>query len=190
MSIAYHLEKQDYSPKYKKKKTWWILVLYRLLQHNFSVQLLIKQQNIPGFCCTNTDNITQHRERSRTWGRPHVCSLDILFWKSPWNFSFFYFNPGNSIQNKAPLWKFHKFLLDLGNSKIDQKSKDPWLKFHFSWLLLWKFHVISLIDLEFMKFSYPQLRPLFSFFWNSALCLFLPSVALFCYFGIVYLILS
>ena len=46
---------------------------------------------------------------------------DILFWKITWNFSFFYFTPGNSRQNKAHPWKFHKFLLD----SLDWKFQGP-----------------------------------------------------------------
>ena len=33
--------------------------------------------------------------------KPNGGVEDILFWKTPWNFSFFYFIPINSRQNKA-----------------------------------------------------------------------------------------
>ena len=58
---------------------------------------------------------------------------DILFWKTHWNFSFLYFNTGNSRQNKAkPLDIPQNCVRFLENSKA--KDKDPW-KFHiiFSW---------------------------------------------------------
>ena len=54
----------------------------------------------------------------------------------PWKFSFFYFTPGNSKQNKAqPLDIPQDCVRSLGNSKA--KNKDCW-KFHiiFSWLRL------------------------------------------------------
>ena len=61
---------------------------------------------------------------------------DILLRKLLWDFSFFYFTPGNSRQNKAqPLDIPQNCVRSLGNSKA--KNKDPW-KFHiiFSWLPL------------------------------------------------------
>ena len=66
-----------------------------------------------------------------------LCCLgveDILFWKPPWNFSVFYFTPGNSSQNKSQTLDIpQNFVRSLGNSKT--KNKNPW-KFCiiFSWL--------------------------------------------------------
>ena len=58
---------------------------------------------------------------------------DTLFWKPPWNFSFFYFTPGNSTQNKAqPLDIPQNCVRTLRNCKT--KNKDPWnLHIIFSW---------------------------------------------------------
>ena len=78
---------------------------------------------------------------------------DIIFFKKPWNFLFFYFTPGNSRQNKAP-WKFHIIFLTLGNL------------WHFVFIYLLEIpHAISLIPL---KIPYPpQPSPLcLFFFWN------------------------
>ena len=75
---------------------------------------------------------------------PHIyinmrqCCVHILFWKPPWNFSFFYFTPGNSRQNKAqPLDIPQNCVRSLGNSKA--KNKDPWVRltFHITFILLW-----------------------------------------------------
>ena len=95
---------------------------------------------------------------------------DILFWKPPWNFSFFYFTPGNPRQSKTQPLDIPKHCVRfLGNSKA--KNKDPW-KFQIFFLVTlgsftsflitpWKFHMlISLIPLEI---PYPQ-PPLFAFF--------------------------
>ena len=55
------------------------------------------------------------------------------FFDPPWKFSFFYFTPGNSKQNKAQPLDIPQNCV--GNSKA--KNKDSW-KFHFmfSWLRL------------------------------------------------------
>ena len=63
---------------------------------------------------------------------PNERVEDTLFWNT-WNFSFSYFTPGNSRQNKAqPLDISQNCVRSLGNSRA--KSKDPW-KFHiiYSW---------------------------------------------------------
>ena len=53
---------------------------------------------------------------------------EILFWKPPWNFSFFYFIPENSRESKAPPLEIpQNCVRSLGNSK--GKNQDPW-KFH------------------------------------------------------------
>ena len=60
--------------------------------------------------------------------------LRIYFFENPsWNFSYFYFTPGNSRQNKAQLMDIpQNYVRSLENSKA--KNKDPW-KFYiiFSW---------------------------------------------------------
>ena len=55
------------------------------------------------------------------------------FLKTPRNFLFFYFTPGNSRQNKTPPLEIPQiFVRFLGNFKAN--NQDPW-KFHiiFSW---------------------------------------------------------
>ena len=65
---------------------------------------------------------------------------DILFVKKPWNFSFFYFTPGNSRQNKAA-WKFHIIFLTLGIFGTSFLFIS--LKFHMLSLWCpWKFHIL------------------------------------------------
>ena len=57
---------------------------------------------------------------------------DILFFKNPLNFSFFYFIPGNLRQNKAQPQDIPQNCVEsLGYSKA--KIKDPW-KFHIIFL--------------------------------------------------------
>ena len=51
---------------------------------------------------------------------------DILLWKPPWNFSFFYLNPGNFRQNKVPPLEIPQ---NCGNSILFFLGR-PW-KFHF-----------------------------------------------------------
>ena len=59
---------------------------------------------------------------------------DILFPKPSWNFSFFYFTPGNSRQNKAQALDIpQNCVRSLGNFKA--KKKDPW-KFHIIYFFL------------------------------------------------------
>ena len=93
---------------------------------------------------------------------------DIIFWKPPWNFSFFYFTPENSWQNKAQL--FHKIVLDLLEI-ARPKTKTPVEILNLFFLVTLgnptsflinpqKFHCISLIPLEI---PYSQ-TPLFGFF--------------------------
>ena len=87
---------------------------------------------------------------------------DILLWKLPWNFSFFYFTPGNSRQNKVqpldipqncarslgiprPKTKIHGnstfFLVTLGNSTLFLINP---LKFHMLFLWYpWKLHILN-----------------------------------------------
>ena len=68
-------------------------------------------------------------EKTQTGGGLRI----YFFEKPPWNFSLFYFTPGNSRQNKAqPQDIPQNCVRTLGNSKT--KNKDPW-KFHiiFSW---------------------------------------------------------
>ena len=74
----------------------------------------------------------------------------------PWNFSFFFFTPGNSRQNKAqPLEIPQNCVRSLGNSK--DKIQDPW-----------KFHMLSsLIPLE-IPFSEPHPTPTCLFFSGIA----------------------
>ena len=65
---------------------------------------------------------------------------DILFWK-PWSFSLFYFNLGNSRQNKTqPLDIPRNCVRSLGNSN----TKNRPLKFpHYFFLVtLWIFHFV------------------------------------------------
>ena len=100
---------------------------------------------------------------------------DILFWKSPWNFSIFYFTPGNSRRNKAPTQKIPQIflLLDLLESQGQKPRRleipdylflvtlwnctsfliNPW-KFHMLFLWYpWRFHILNPTCLIF--------------FWNS-----------------------
>ena len=81
---------------------------------------------------------------------------DIIFWKPPWDFSFFYFTPENSRQNKAQL--FHKIVLDLWEIPRP-KTKTPVEILYLFFLVTLgnptsflinpqKFHCISLIPLE------------------------------------------
>ena len=66
---------------------------------------------------------------------PNMGGSGYTFLETPWNFSFFYFIPGNSRQNKAqPMDIPQNCVRFLGNSKA--KNKNPW-KFHiiFSWSL-------------------------------------------------------
>ena len=78
---------------------------------------------------------------------------DILFFKNPLNFSFFYFIPGNLRQNKAQPQDIPQNCVEsLGYSKA--KNKDPWKfhiifswspsKFHFVFIKTWKFHMLFL----------------------------------------------
>ena len=100
-------------------------------------------------------------------------------WNHPCNFSFSYFTPGTSRQNKdQPLDIPQSCVRSFGNSKA--KNKDPW-KFHiiFSWSSLeillptflinpckfhmlflwnpWKFHILN--------------PPSLDFFWNSPIAI-------------------
>ena len=53
---------------------------------------------------------------------------DIFFWNPSWNFSFFYYTPGNCRQKNAQtLDNPQNCVKSLGNSKA--KNNDPW-KFH------------------------------------------------------------
>ena len=83
---------------------------------------------------------------------------DILLWKPPWNFSFFYLNPGNFRQNKVPPMEIPQNCVRcLGNFKA--KNQELW-EFHIIFPgRPWKFHfvfnqpleiplVISLLPLE------------------------------------------
>ena len=97
--------------------------------------------------------------------------------KKPWNFSFLYFTPGNSRQNKAqPLEIPQNCVSSLGNSKT--KNKDPW-KFHIIFFLFtlgnptsflinpWKFRTPFLWYP--WKFHILTLPPSLDIFWNSPL---------------------
>ena len=112
---------------------------------------------------------------------------DILFWKTHWNFSFFYFNTGNSRQNKAkPLDIPQNCVRSLENSKA--KNKDPW-KFHILGHP-WKFHFVfnyplkipSAISLIPLDIPYPQ--PLLRFFSGIAQLLLILHLALFYHLSI------
>ena len=98
----------------------------------------------------------------------------------PWNFSFFYFTPGNSRQNKVqPLDIPQNCVKSLGNSKA--KNKDS-RKFHITFLVTlgnstlfiinpWKFHMLFLWypwKLHILNIVKPH-PFLFDFFWNSPL---------------------
>ena len=66
---------------------------------------------------------------------------DILFWKSSWNLSFFYFNTRNSRNNKGqPLDIPQNCIRSLGNSKT--KTKNPENSILFFLGHSWKFHFI------------------------------------------------
>ena len=68
--------------------------------------------------------------------KPNTGEEDILFWKPPWNFYFFYFTPENSRQNKAPPLEIpQSYVRSLESPKA--RNQDPW-KFciSFSWLPL------------------------------------------------------
>ena len=100
------------------------------------------------------------------------------FLNRPWNFSFFYFTPGNFRENKAPPLEIpQNCLTSLGNSKA--KNQDHWKFFIiFSWTPLeiplcfnpWKFHMLFLWYP--WKFHIISPRPLFFFFSGIAHGLF------------------
>ena len=106
---------------------------------------------------------------------PSFLVEHILFWKNPWNFSFFNFTPGNSRQSKAlPLEIQQNCGRSLGNSKA--KNQDPWKFPHYffsrsafgkSTLFLinrWEFHMLF----HWYPWKFHMLNPpLFVFFWKS-----------------------
>ena len=74
---------------------------------------------------------------------------DSLFWKNPWNFSFFCLTLGNSRENKAPPTEISQNCVrSLGNSKT--KNQDPW-KFHMSFF--W-YRGISILSTPCLVFSW------------------------------------
>ena len=95
----------------------------------------------------------------------------------PWNFSFFYFTPGNSGQNKAqPLDIPQNCVRSLGNFKA--KNKDPW-KFHiiFSWS---PFEIPLRFNSTCYFFDTPgnsisSKPPCLDFFWKSPIASYLTS---------------
>ena len=68
-------------------------------------------------------------------GITHWKLRTYFFEKPPLNFSFYYFTPGNSRQNKTPPLEIPQiFVRFLGNSKV--KNQDPW-KYHMSIIFSW-----------------------------------------------------
>ena len=91
--------------------------------------------------------------RKKTGGRGWGYTFFNLFLPR-WNFSFFYFTPGNSRQSKVPPLEIPQiFLTSLGNSKVkNQETKTPGNSTNFSLVALgnstsflinpWKFHML------------------------------------------------
>ena len=64
----------------------------------------------------NHQSLGYSRKKNGDWGH--------TFLKTPWNFSFFYFTPGNSRQNKAPPLEIPQiFARSLGNFIQGQKPR-------------------------------------------------------------------
>ena len=74
----------------------------------------------------------------RGWGG---VGLRIYLFENPLKFSFFYFTPGNSRQNKAQPWIFHKILLD-PLEILRPESKTPGSSTLFFVGHPWKFHFV------------------------------------------------
>ena len=79
---------------------------------------------------------------------------DILFWKPPWYFSFFYFTPGNSRQNKAQPLDIPQNCVTVRSQFQGQKQRPLEIS-----------HAISLIPPANSISS--TLLPCLDFFWNS-----------------------
>ena len=72
-------------------------------------------------------------QKKTKWGRGWGVE-NILFWKNPWNFSFFTLPLEFQDETKLHPWKFHTFLLDL--LEIPRpKSKTPGWRFHYFFLV-------------------------------------------------------
>ena len=128
----------DFRKKYFYGQIWYICNNFK----SKKLKVIAYISNLAFFGCSQSclcmffDHVHQPKSIEK-WAIPEKIQTggikDIIFWKNPWNFSFFYFIPGNSRQNKAqPLDIPQNCVRSLGNSKT--KNKDPW-KFHiiFSW---------------------------------------------------------
>ena len=102
---------------------------------------------------------------------------DILLWKLPWNFSFFYFTPGNSRQNKAQPLDIFYCVRSLGLEIPWPKTKIHGNSTLFFLVHPWKFHFVfnelqeipCAISLTPLEFPYPQL-PCLDFFLEWPNC--------------------